>query len=98
VAEGKRIVIVGGGITGLSAAHAALSRAREKGLAVSVTLLERSPRYGGNVLTERVDGFVLDAGPDSTPTTGATSSPGATTCIPFPKASCSACPRRWGPS
>ncbi len=62
---GKRIVVVGGGIAGLSAAHAALSRAREKGQAVSVTLLERSPRFGGNVLTERVDGFLLDAGPDS---------------------------------
>jgi oxygen-dependent protoporphyrinogen oxidase len=65
VAERRRIVIVGGGITGLAAAHAALARARELGRAVSVTVLESSGRFGGNLLTERVDGFLLDAGPDS---------------------------------
>jgi oxygen-dependent protoporphyrinogen oxidase len=32
---------------------------------VSVTLIEQSARLGGNLRTERVDGFVLDAGPDS---------------------------------
>ncbi len=61
----RRIVIVGGGITGLAAAHAAVARARETGRAVAVTLLERSPRLGGNLITEHVDGFLLDAGPDS---------------------------------
>ena len=65
MADPRRIVVVGGGIAGLSAAHAALARAREKGVAVTVTVLERSPRFGGNVVTERVDGYVLDAGPDS---------------------------------
>ncbi len=65
MADPRRIVVIGGGITGLSAAHAALARAREKGEAVTVTVLERSPRFGGNVVTERVDGYVLDAGPDS---------------------------------
>ena len=65
MAEARRIVIVGGGITGLSAAHAALGRARELGRAVVVTVLEGSPRFGGNLVTERVDGFLLDGGPDS---------------------------------
>ncbi len=60
-----RIVIVGGGITGLSAAAAAASRARELDGAVSITLLEASGRLGGNIVTERVDDYVLDAGPDS---------------------------------
>jgi oxygen-dependent protoporphyrinogen oxidase len=32
---------------------------------VTVTVLERSARFGGNVVTERVDGYVLDGGPDS---------------------------------
>jgi protoporphyrinogen/coproporphyrinogen III oxidase len=63
--EVRRVAIVGGGIAGLSAAYAAIARAREKGVSVSVTLLERSGRFGGNVVTERHDGFVLDAGPDS---------------------------------
>jgi oxygen-dependent protoporphyrinogen oxidase len=30
-----------------------------------VTVLERLPRFGGSVITERVDGFLLDGGPDS---------------------------------
>lgn len=65
MADARRIVVIGGGIAGLSAAFAALARAAEKGMAVTVTVLERSPRFGGNVVTERVDGYVLDAGPDS---------------------------------
>jgi oxygen-dependent protoporphyrinogen oxidase len=60
-----RIVIVGGGITGLSAAAAAAARAREVGRSVSITLLEGSGRLGGNIVTDRVDSFVIDAGPDS---------------------------------
>ncbi len=30
-----------------------------------MTILERSPRFGGNLVTERFDGFLLDGGPDS---------------------------------
>ncbi len=61
----RRIVIVGGGVTGLSAAHAVLARATERGEPVELTLLERSSRFGGNLVTERVDGFLLDGGADS---------------------------------
>jgi protoporphyrinogen/coproporphyrinogen III oxidase len=61
----KRIVVVGGGIAGLAAAHAAIARAREAGVAAAVTVLEASARFGGNLQTERQDGFLLDAGPDS---------------------------------
>ncbi len=61
----KRILIVGGGITGLAAAHAAVTRARELGRAVAVTVLEQSGRLGGHLVTEHADGFLLDAGPDS---------------------------------
>ncbi|HZU84505.1 MAG TPA: protoporphyrinogen oxidase [Polyangiaceae bacterium] len=60
-----RLVVVGGGITGLAAAYAATTRAKEAGRAVEVTILERAPRFGGNIVTERVDGFLLDGGPDS---------------------------------
>jgi protoporphyrinogen/coproporphyrinogen III oxidase len=63
--DAKRLVVVGGGITGLAAAHAAIGFARERGSAVSVTLLEASARFGGNLVTERTGGFLLDAGPDS---------------------------------
>src|SRR5579884_3669238 len=63
--DATRIVVVGGGITGLAAAHAAAGRSRELGRAAAVTVLERSRRFGGNLVTDRVDGFLLDGGPDS---------------------------------
>lgn len=53
------VAIVGGGIAGLSAAHA-LQR-----LGVSYRLLEGSPRLGGVIRTEREGGFVMEAGPDA---------------------------------
>jgi oxygen-dependent protoporphyrinogen oxidase len=61
----KHIVIAGGGITGVAAAYEATLRARELGMSLSVTLLERSARFGGNLQTERLGGFLLDRGPDS---------------------------------
>lgn len=65
MADARRVVVVGGGIAGLSAAHAAVARGREKNVPVAVTLLEASDRFGGNVQTVREGGFVMDPGPDS---------------------------------
>jgi oxygen-dependent protoporphyrinogen oxidase len=53
------IAVVGGGITGLAAAY----ELQRRGLSVSV--LEAAPRAGGVIATERFDGWVVDAGPDS---------------------------------
>ena len=61
----RRIVIVGGGIAGLAAAHRLTELNREKSLDLEVTLLEASPRIGGSIATERVDDFIVEAGPDS---------------------------------
>ena len=58
MSERPRVVVVGGGITGLVTAY----RLRER---ADVTLLEAAPRLGGNIATERRDGFLLDVGPDS---------------------------------
>jgi oxygen-dependent protoporphyrinogen oxidase len=60
----KRIAIVGGGISGLSAAYA-LEEQRRSGAALEYTLYESSPRLGGVLRTERVDGCIVEAGPDS---------------------------------
>ncbi|MDF2693007.1 MAG: Protoporphyrinogen oxidase, aerobic, HemY [Labilithrix sp.] len=57
----KRVVIVGGGITGLAAAHA-LEKGHER---CEVRLIEAAPRLGGNLQTIRHNGFIIDAGPDS---------------------------------
>jgi protoporphyrinogen oxidase len=53
------VAIVGGGITGLSAAHAL----RKAG--VAFRLLEGSARFGGVIRSDRVSGFLLEGGPDS---------------------------------
>jgi protoporphyrinogen/coproporphyrinogen III oxidase len=58
-----RIAIIGGGISGLSAAFA-LEEARRAG-AIDYTLYESSPRLGGVLRTEHIDGCVVEAGPDS---------------------------------
>jgi len=61
----KHIVIIGGGIAGLAAAHRIFELGREKSLDVKTTLLEASNRLGGSIATERVDDFLVEAGPDS---------------------------------
>jgi oxygen-dependent protoporphyrinogen oxidase len=60
-----KLVVVGGGITGLAAAHRAVELARERGVTLDLTLLESRDRLGGAIATERTDGFVVEAGPDS---------------------------------
>ena len=63
-ADGLTIAIVGGGITGLSAAHRLYEIARDRGVSVRVRLFEASHRLGGNIRTERADGYLLEGGPD----------------------------------
>jgi oxygen-dependent protoporphyrinogen oxidase len=60
-----KVVVVGGGVTGLAAAHRVVELARERGRVVDVTLLEARERLGGSIRTERVEGFLVESGPDS---------------------------------
>ncbi|HEV2177883.1 MAG TPA: protoporphyrinogen oxidase [Terriglobia bacterium] len=59
-----RIAVLGGGISGLTAAYT-LARARESGAPIEEFLIEASDRLGGLIQTERAEGFVIEAGPDS---------------------------------
>jgi oxygen-dependent protoporphyrinogen oxidase len=59
VSADPRVAIVGGGISGLAAAYE-LTR-----LGVSFVLIERAPQCGGVVVTERIGGYTIDAGPDA---------------------------------
>ncbi|MEP6570004.1 MAG: protoporphyrinogen oxidase [Acidobacteriota bacterium] len=61
----KRVVIIGGGITGLAAAHRLLERSCESGKQLELTLLEAGPRLGGIVETHERNGFLIERGPDS---------------------------------
>jgi protoporphyrinogen/coproporphyrinogen III oxidase len=64
-----RVVIVGGGISGLATAF----RLQQRCPATEITLLEERNRVGGNAWTERRDGFQVETGPngflDNKPTT-----------------------------
>jgi oxygen-dependent protoporphyrinogen oxidase len=60
-----RLAVVGGGITGLAAAHRALELSRERGEPLDLQLLEAGDRLGGIIQTERREGFLVDCGPDS---------------------------------
>jgi protoporphyrinogen/coproporphyrinogen III oxidase len=53
------VLVVGGGITGLSAAWEVAGAGRP------VTLVESQPRFGGKVHTERIAGYLIEHGPDS---------------------------------
>lgn len=56
-----KVVVVGGGIAGLAAARALEVLVPD----AEVALLEESERVGGALRTEQLDGFVIEAGPDS---------------------------------
>jgi oxygen-dependent protoporphyrinogen oxidase len=60
-----RIVVIGGGITGLAAAHRLIELRLEKSLPMEVLLLEASDRWGGNIATRWQDGFLIEEGPDA---------------------------------
>jgi oxygen-dependent protoporphyrinogen oxidase len=59
-----RIAIVGGGISGLAAAFEVEQR-RRAGADVDYVLYESSSQLGGVLRTERIQGCVVEAGPDS---------------------------------
>jgi protoporphyrinogen/coproporphyrinogen III oxidase len=60
----NRIAIIGGGISGLSAAFE-LEQRRREGAHVEYVLYEASSRLGGVLRTEHIGGCVVEAGPDS---------------------------------
>ena len=59
----RRVVVVGGGIAGLAAAHRIVEYAHD-GVDVEVILVESGDRLGGTIGTERPDGFLVETGAD----------------------------------
>jgi oxygen-dependent protoporphyrinogen oxidase len=57
---GKRVAVIGGGISGLAAA---LSLAVQT--TAEVTIFEQSERFGGKLKSEHIDGFVIEGGADA---------------------------------
>ncbi len=58
-----RLVVIGGGISGLAAAHAASHWARQRGRALEVVVLEQSAEPGGKTRTIDHGDWRIEAGP-----------------------------------
>ncbi len=63
--DSRHVVVVGGGVSGLTTAFELQSLARQAENPLRITLVEEDGRLGGKILTDRHDGFVIEAGPDS---------------------------------
>jgi len=59
------VAVIGGGVSGLAAAHALLRQGHR------VVVLERQVRAGGNAMSERIGGFLMEHGPSSVNAAGA---------------------------
>jgi protoporphyrinogen/coproporphyrinogen III oxidase len=60
----ERVVVVGGGISGLAAAWELTGGATPRPGAPAITLLDASPHLGGPLQSDEVGGRVVDLGPD----------------------------------
>jgi oxygen-dependent protoporphyrinogen oxidase len=57
------VVVIGAGVSGLTTAFEILERGERLASRPEVFVLEASGRAGGNIRTERADGFLCEAGP-----------------------------------
>lgn len=60
-----RIVVIGGGLSGLTAAHRLVQRSAALRRPFELVVLEAKDRVGGAIWTESVNGFTIERGPDS---------------------------------
>jgi oxygen-dependent protoporphyrinogen oxidase len=60
----KKIIIIGGGVSGLSAAWLLRSKAAVAGKALEITLLEKELRLGGKMWSIKADGYTCEWGPN----------------------------------
>ncbi len=63
--EKQKVVIIGGGIAGLTSAFYLQKKIKENQLPIDIQLIEASHRLGGKLQTVRRDGFTIERGPDS---------------------------------
>lgn len=61
----KKVVVIGGGITGLSTMYYLQKMKNEKNIDLELTLIESTNRLGGKISTLNKDGFVMERGADA---------------------------------
>ena len=60
-----RVAVIGGGISGLAAAHRLIELAAAAAMPIRVALFEAGPRLGGVIQTERIGNCLVELGADS---------------------------------
>lgn len=63
--DSPRVAVVGGGITGLSAAHRLIELSAERKVPVAVELFEATERIGGVFGSQRIGDYLIERGADS---------------------------------
>lgn len=61
----SKVVIVGGGITGLTTAYYLQQKTKMQNLPIDIVLIEASLRLGGKIHTVRKNGYTIERGPES---------------------------------
>lgn len=64
MASGKRVVVIGGGITGLTVCYRLRQEMQNTGSGLEMVLFEASERLGGVIATSQEQGLLLEHGPD----------------------------------
>lgn len=64
ITPGHRVVVIGGGITGLTVCYRLQQAAQARNLPLQVTLLEANERLGGVIATRHQQELLLEHGPD----------------------------------
>ena len=60
----KKVIIIGGGISGLATAWLLRDKAQAAGIELEITLLEKEPRVGGKIQSIKADGYTCEWGPN----------------------------------
>ena len=60
----KQVIVIGGGIAGLTTCYRLVTESAKRGIPIDMTLVEAGDRVGGTVHTSREDGFIIEHGPD----------------------------------
>ncbi|HEX7056251.1 MAG TPA: protoporphyrinogen oxidase [Bacilli bacterium] len=61
----KHVIVVGGGVSGLSAAFYMQKLSARHGNGLAITIVEENAQFGGKIKTLRKDNYIIERGPDS---------------------------------